>query len=770
MTRAAALLLLLVFNSLALAQNTGDMEILKSAAVAIDSAKLLPFLKNKVPDTSSRAATDKWLAQWQNGNVAEQKQAAAELIALGPAALPALKRARMLASAELTTVIDDCIAKIASNEVPEVIAAAARVLAERQPEEAIEVLVQYIPFVSDLWLEDALLHALGAASIRNNKVDDRLLAALKGPAPQRAIAGSVLATYGGFAERALVRSLFTDPDASVRQHAAAGLIGKTCMQQLRDTAAADEALLTAQRVSVETTALFAFLRSRIVEEGEEQHIKKLIRDLGADTYSVRMRAGAALSAKGTAVLGYLHEAERNADLEVARRVRLCIDEINRGPGPALPIAAIHRLLSADPHPRAPAGELIRVLLEYIPFADDSVVEEEVIHALSVAAVRESHVEPRLLAALSDARPARRGAAAFVLGQTGTEECVPLLAKLLQDEDATVRLRAAIGLLTGHDTRAVATLIDLLNASDNLSWLAEESLQRLAGETAPLPSADAAPDVQRKQRPKLWQDWWQKQNGDVVWARLHQANVHQGLLTIAEYEAARGRNGGRIWERGPDGTTRWLFDVHGAMDAQVLPNGRVLVAENIANRITERDKKGAIKWEYPLTSNPVGCQRLANGNTFIATYNELLELTPDGKPVYTHKRGPAFFIFSAQKLPTGRIVCMTAQGNVLEIDARTGKDVRTFNVVQAGGWCSVEVLPNGRYLIATMIDNMVREMDAEGRTYWSCEYPGAFRATRLPNGNTVVASMGTRKIGEFDRAGKLRSEINCEGRPWSVRSR
>jgi hypothetical protein len=111
--------------------------------------------------------------------------------------------------------------------------------------------------------------------------------------------------------------------------------------------------------------------------------------------------------------------------------------------------------------------------------------------------------------------------------------------------------------------------------------------------------------------------------------------------------------------------------------------------------------------------------------------------------------------------------MTAQGTILELDPQSGKELKTINLGANGGWCGVEALPTGRYLIATMNNNQVREIDADGKTHWQATFPGVFRATRLPNGHTIVASMNTKKVAELDRTGQVRWEKTCEGRPWSV---
>jgi hypothetical protein len=97
-------------------------------------------------------------------------------------------------------------------------------------------------------------------------------------------------------------------------------------------------------------------------------------------------------------------------------------------------------------------------------------------------------------------------------------------------------------------------------------------------------------------------------------------------------------------------------------------------------------------------------------------------------------------------------------------------LKQLNVGQAGGWCSAELLPNGRYLVALMGMNKVREIDATGQTHWEVNYQGVFRASRLPNGNTLVVSMTQRRVAELDRSGTVRWETACEGRPWQARYR
>ena len=132
-------------------------------------------------------------------------------------------------------------------------------------------------------------------------------------------------------------------------------------------------------------------------------------------------------------------------------------------------------------------------------------------------------------------------------------------------------------------------------------------------------------------------------GVAAWA-------YQGLITIAEYDGGvPGRSNGRVWQRGPDGRTRWTVEgFRGAMSAQALPGNRVLVAENMANMVVEKDQQNVSVWEYQTPSNPIACQRLPNGNTFIATYNQVRcggHAGQEGRSSLTNV-APGFHLFRA----------------------------------------------------------------------------------------------------------------------------
>src|SRR5262249_54764989 len=160
----------------------------------------------------------------------------------------------------------------------------------------------------------------------------------------------------------------------------------------------------------------------------------------------------------------------------------------------------------------------------------------------------------------------------------------------------------------------------------------------------------------------------------------------------------------------------------------LTNGNLLVAEHGTMRVAEFDRDGKVVWEHKTpSSQPVSCQRLPNGNTFIATYNELLEVTRDNKVVSTRK--PGFTIWNGYKLRNGNILYVTGNNLVIELNP-DGKEVARVTVNGTGGWASADKLANGHYLVALYSMNKVVEVDSAGKVHWEVTVQNPGHATRL----------------------------------------
>ena len=224
----------------------------------------------------------------------------------------------------------------------------------------------------------------------------------------------------------------------------------------------------------------------------------------------------------------------------------------------------------------------------------------------------------------------------------------------------------------------------------IAYRAEDLLYRSAGESTSLPGLEGGGAESRRKCRAAWEEWWKANEAKVDLAKLKTDEPLLGITIISEV------NGGdRVWGCGADGKPRWeIGGVNQPVDVHRLPSGHLLIAEYGSSRVTERDQQGKIVWEKKVNSGPISCQRLANGNTFIATQSELLEVSRDGKTVVS--RRAARYVWDAQKLPNGNVIYLTNNSTIVEMDPN-GKEIRTIAGKEDATWGGVERLPNGRYL-------------------------------------------------------------------------
>ena len=536
-----------------------------------------------------------------------------------------------------------------------------------------------------------------------------------------------------------------------------------------DAVRADEQLLRSASVATDGTALLDYFRKRILNDKDRERISKLIQLLGADEFATREKASAELVTLGLPATSLLRQAIRDEVIEIARRAEQCLERIERLPGPTVSAAAARLLAVRNPDGAA------EVLLAFLPFAEDERSVDEVRVALSAVAVRDGKPESVVLKALGDKQALRRGAAAEALVRAQASQALAAARTLLhQDPDPGVRFRLALAFVDHKDRQAVPVLIDSLAAlPQTQAWQAEDVLCRLAGSDAPQISLGSDDDARQKCR-DAWAGWWRKHGDKIDVAALNAAERLLGhtLIVVMDNRAvkgvARGGLGGRVYEITADGQTRWeIKDLVYPADARMLPGNRVLIAEYQNSRVTERNLKGEVIWEKRVAL-PVACQRLPNGNTFIACRNRLLEVDRTGKEVVAVPH-PSDDIMAAQRLRNGQIVYIGANGTCTRIDP-SGKELKSFSVGQIQTFAGIDLLPNGRLLVPLYANSKVVEYDAEGKAVWEANVRYPTSAVRLANGNTLVASMGTQQVLELDRTGKPVWQQKVDGRPWRARRR
>jgi HEAT repeat protein len=788
------------------AEPSADERLLKDAGIATDGATLLDFFRTRTGRDVSRDQLMALVRQLGDPDVKTRSQAAADLLSHGAVAIPVLRHAvNDLDNAEVAARARRCLELIDGPGGAALPVAAARLVAQRRPGGAAEVLLAYLPFSDDQTVIDEVGAALAGVAMRDGKANPALLKALDDPVPlRRATAATALCRTNLPEARTAVRKLLRDPRMMVRMHVALALAEQqdleaipvlidlfadlphsqcgpieAVLHQLAGEWAPNPNLPGDDAISRKTRrdawagwwrntdgpALLAEFRKRTLTPTERDRLLAMIHNLGDDVFAVREQANSDLVAYGALAVPLLREAARDGDPERMRRARDCVRLLGQQPSNALPTVAA-RLVSL----RKPAGA-VEVLLDYLPFADNETMTMEVQSALAALAMTDGKPDAVLMRALGDKLAVRRAVAAEALARSGGPEQRAAVCKLLEDADATVRFRTALALSAAGQKDAVPVLIGLLGEmSPDQSALALDFLHRLAGDKAPTVDRGSDDAGHRKFR-DAWATWW-KDNGASLEIPSHEiAPRLLGYTLVVLY--TNGGAAGRVLELGRDGKPRWTIEnVHGPVDAWVLGDNRVLIAEYNGNRVTERDFKGNIRWQKQnLGANVVNAQRMPNGNTFIATSNHLMEVDREGKSVFDHQIPTG--VVAAARARNGHILYLSSQQAVscVRLDA-AGKELKTFPANRDAAYTSgIDLLPNGNVLIAQPSRNMVTEFTPDGNKVWEATVPqGVTTATRLSNGHTLVASMGGNIVVELDRAGKAVWEHKDDMQPFRARRR
>jgi PQQ-like domain/HEAT repeats len=511
----------------------------------------------------------------------------------------------------------------------------------------------------------------------------------------------------------------------------------------------DDAVLRHANLSTDPKSLLEFLNKRILPEKERPAIERLIRQLGSSSYQVREKATHDLVERGVAALEVLRTTPRSSvPLELRRRIERSIQTIQeKDVRPEVAAAAV-RVAALTPAPN-----LVETLIGYVPFADSEAVLDELRLALTKHALKDGKADPLLLAALTDRAAIRRATAGEALARAAYADHKAALRKLLGDDDAFVRYRVARALALAKDRDAIPVLIDAIpDLPINAAWQSEDFLLKLT-------TASTAPEVAmgndkatRDHCKDAWQAWWKAHGVKADLTKLQDTPRMLGRTLIVLLDQ------NRVLELGPDNEPRWTMNgLTFPLDAQMIGDDRVLVAEYHASRVTERNLRGEIVWQKTNVAGPQVAQRLANGNTFVATAFQLLEYDKDGAVVVDINLGNdgQQKIMKAMKLDNGEIACMLADARIVRFDAR-GNEVHSFPLQLGmrlfGG--RLHMLPNGRVIVPHHSENKVVEYDAKGKIIWEVPFDAPVVATRLANGNTLITSMNpTTGAIEVDRIGR-----------------
>lgn len=503
----------------------------------------------------------------------------------------------------------------------------------------------------------------------------------------------------------------------------------------------DEQALKDAGIATDGPGLVDFLRRRALQDGAADKINGLIRQLGDDDFEVREKACAALIDMRHRAVPFLLQARNGPQPEVARRAEMCLRQIGSGMGVGIETAAIRLLAS-----RKPAGA-VETLLVLLNVAETDALAEEVTDALASILRREGRPDKAVVAALGDKLPLRRAVAAVALCRAGMLAQEPAIRKAMQDADLSVRLRAALALATVGEKAAIPVLIDLLTkAPMEGAWEAEDCLLRLTDGPGPgvpfKPNADS-----RKKCRDAWARWWEANEGKADLKKLKPVPPSGVTLVVLLDES-------KVREIDAAGKTLWEVKELGfPLDAQVVPDDRVLVAEHQNNVVTERDRTGKVLWKKVLPVGPIAAHRLPDGNIFIATAAQMMEVNRAGDEVRQYLVPQEGSLRKAERLRNGDVGCVTGGNRFVRLD-REGKELVSFLVDVATSGGRIEVLANGHVLVPQMNQNKVIEYNSEGKPVWEVTINQPIAAVRLPNGHTLVTTVDQHRAVELERGGRI----------------
>ncbi len=778
---------------------TEDEHTLQAAHIRCDGESLLQFFRHRSVASVDSERLANLVVRLGDKSTDTRNAAFAELVSIGPAAIPALRQAANgIDHLETASLAAGCLQLTEGDASAGLAKAAARLLEKHRPAEMAEVLFAYVPYAEDAETVQQIESTL-AATISNTTPSPSIIKALADPLPVcRAVAAEALSRSGDGKLLAHVRPLLNDPKPTVRFRVALALAKKHEADAIPVLINLLSELPSAQRRSAEDyltnlagewavvtpqiddapartlrrdlwlawwnatdgKMLLDEFRKRTPTDSQRDEFAKLIQQLADTDPAVRDQAITRLIAARAFSAPLLRQVADDEASPIRAQAQHCLQLLHKAGVSYLPPPAA-RLIAL----RKPPGAA-ETLVAYLPSADAELAANEVRNALGALAFRDGQADAAVVKALSDASPIRRAAAAEAICRGGLHDQRDAVRQLLKDADSLVRLKTALALIGVHDKFAVPTLIELIaNAPTEQTWQAEEALVRIARDKAPGGGTSGDASSRQSYRDE-WTAWWEQNKDSIDLATVDQSEKALGLTLVIEQQTRRAN---KVLEVNAAGKVRWQIEgLQYAIDAQVLPGERVLVVEQQAGRITERDRKGTIVWQW-AAANPVTAQRLPNGNTFVATRQQLVVVDRNGKEVFSHNR-PAMNIAAAARLRDGHYVFVTYEGQYVHLDG-AGKELKSAvvpflqNVAQF-----VEFLPNERLLVAMYNNNKVAEYDLNGKIHWEVSLPAPTSATRLPNGNTLAVSNGSQRIVELNRAGQTVWEVKESIRPWKARRR
>jgi hypothetical protein len=523
----------------------------------------------------------------------------------------------------------------------------------------------------------------------------------------------------------------------------------------------EEALKSAGLSATDGAKLVGYLKMRTVSDVDQGTIQGLIKNLGADQFADRIKAGEELETFGPAAIGLLKSAEKDPDPEIGYQAGRVLRRMEKIPHSAVAAAAVRAVVKSKPPGAAGA------LLGFLPLADSEALAEEIRGALVAIAAPNGKPDPALVAALTDSSPIRRSAAYTALIEGGPanlririKESFPQVKEAIRKEtDLEAKFRGLWSLVL--IAREKEFLEDLIGMIPRLPrghlWQLEDLLLQLTGTHPEGGRFGKTPELLAKAG-SAWAAWWEKKGPALDLVKLDYKPRVLGFTDLVEFDPnGFGRN--RFVSLGPDLKEKVSFSVPSITDARVRPDGKVSVIENYY-QVNDRDANGAIVTPRNLSpQQPIAVQVLPGGAMIIVSRQTIQDYDKNGKLAWTYQRQNVADILAGHRLANGDtiFVTMAQQGeNCYRLDRHgkiSGKGIAVGRIQNTGYIIGMDSIGDDKILICE--NDKVAEYDLKtGKQGWKFMINFPTSVQRLANGNTLISSRVRNVAQEIDPSGDV----------------
>ena len=766
-----------------------ERELLKTAGFnPANTQTLIPLFKGRSSSIPAKASIEKLIAQLINGNPEEKLAAKKDLICMGDYVISTLKKAlgEILDPASEKN-LKECIELLEGKGSETLISSALKVIASEGKAESSEVLFAYLPFASEEILRNECESTLRGLFTTSGTVFEQTLT---DPNPyKRAVAAEILVRKGNPKQISMAKTLLNDTSSLVRTRLVLSLL------EQKDRVAMPTALKLLASDSKDTSSLIetalATLAGELAIQGpkNDDSISRSINQAAWAGWwkSINEQDLLTLLRESTAPIAMITEADKVFKDNNIELIKKYINSKSFKSNPALQAFLLNRaafdmniakLIEPDSNAIklllqsnqvTPAlirlitlvrpANAIEIILAYIPSCNDDNIQDLLGECLGLYLNDQNTPPPALIAASTSSIEEIRTFAGRVLAQSPNEIAQKTCTTLLSDSSVRVRFEVARESIKNQNKSAIPVLIEMMTkVPAEKAEAIDQTLRAIAKDKSPESKNDSKVDA------AAWNTWWQKEGTQLVLTPgLKNQEALKNFLVVESFNQEK--KSGRVFLVTPSGKTLWeITNLSNPTDALLLPNNKILITEQGANRITERDTKGNISWEKSAT-NPFLSQRLSNGNIFIASRNKIVEVGRNGNEIFSFSY-PNETILAACKTRTNEYALLSYNGVFLKLDSK-GNEVSKSRIpfptnfgINGGA-----ITQNDRVLVSIPTLNKIMEFNFSGQSTWESTITMPGIPTKLPNGNVVAPSLNGSKIVEIQMDGK----IIYESAPNSYRS-